>query len=82
MLHIKLKGKKNRLTKKKNYIDIHTFLTLGQFERSDIEIVQKCILFIELSTNVVDRLLIMICVIPKLNLGVREMRWFVIYTFL
>ena len=42
---------------------------------SDIEIVQISLLFIELSPKIVDMPLIMICMIPKLNLGVREMRF-------
>ena len=39
---------------------------------SDIEIVQISIFFIDLSIEIVERLLIMICMIPKLNLGARE----------
>ena len=44
MLHIKLK---------KKTLTLHTPLTLGQTERSDIEIVQISIFFIELGTKII-----------------------------
>ena len=75
MLHIKLKGNKYRPTYKEKTLILHTLLTLGQVERSNIESVQISIFFVELSSKIVDRLLIMICMIPKLNLGVGEMRF-------
>ena len=52
VLHIKLKEKTNIEEKT---LTLHTPLTLGQVERSDIEIVQISIFFIELSTKIVDR---------------------------
>ena len=79
MLHIKLKGKKYRPTnKQKLWPYTHTW-PLGWVERSDIEIY----IFIELSAKTVDRLLIMISMIPKVNFGVGGMGFmFVIKTFL
>ena len=78
MLHIKLKGKKSRPTnKQKLWPYTHTW-PLGWVKRSDIEIY----IFIELSAKTVDRLLIMISMIPKVNFGVGGMGFmFVINTF-
>ena len=84
MLHFKLKGKKYRPTLEEKTLTLHTPLTLGQIERTDIEIVQINIFCIEVSAKIVDRLFILICVvvkglyIPKLNLGVGEMRFYVL----
>ena len=55
-----IKGKERA----KNFT-LHTPLTF--------EIVQTSMFYIELSTKIVGKLLIMICMIPTLNLGVGEM---------
>ena len=66
MLHIK-KGKKYRLTKKQQ-------LWPYTHPWSDIDIVQISLFFIELSIEkIVNMLLTMICMIPKVNLEVGEM---------
>ena len=51
---------------------------MDHVERSDIDIVQRSSSFIKLSTGkIVHRLLTMICMIPKVNLGVGEMEFYV-----
>ena len=58
MLHIKLKRKNYRPAYKKKTSTLHTLLTLGQVESQILNLY---------NTKIVDRLLIMICMIPKLE---------------
>ena len=67
-----IKGKKYR-QRSKNFDLTRTPDLWVVLKRSDIEIVQVSIFFIELSTKIVDTLLIMMSMIPKVNLGVGEM---------
>ena len=74
-------------TKRERKLDQHRSknfdLTLthdqGRVEKSDIEFLQISIHFIELGTKIVDMLLIMICMIPKVNLVVEKWDFFIIY---
>ena len=52
---------------------------LGRVEKSDIEFLQVSICFIELGTKIVDMLLIMICMIPKVNLMVEKWDFFLLF---
>ena len=75
MLHIKLKGMMNAATCKSIFCPYMHPRSKGQNNFCLNVPCHRALLFVELSANVVDRLLILICMIPKLQLGVGEMRF-------